>query len=133
MLRDFQPVVKESIEFIARSLRNDKPVFFHCTAGRDRTGTMSMLILGLLGVSDGDISKEYELTYFSPEDWSLWISRDPVNFLHSRCLNGYFNAACNYIWSYGEETFKGCVEKYLLSIGVSQQDINDIRDIMLVE
>lgn len=133
MLRDYQPVVKESIEFIARSLRNDKPVFFHCTAGRDRTGTMSMLILGLLGVSDGDISKEYELTYFSPEDWSLWISRDPVNFLHSRCLNGYFNAACNYIWSYGEDTFKGCVEKYLLSIGVSQDDINDIRSIMLVE
>lgn len=133
MLRDYQPVVKESIEFIAKSLRENKPVFFHCTAGRDRTGTMSMLLLGLLGVSDGDISKEYELTYFAPRDWSLWISRDPDNFLHSRCLNGYFNAACNYIWSYGEPTFVGCVEKYLLSIGVNQQDINDIRSQMLIE
>ena len=133
MLRDYQPVVKESIEFIAKSLREDKPVFIHCSAGRDRTGTMSMLILGLLGVPDGDISKEYELTYFSPRDWSLWISRDPDNFILSRCLNGYFNAACNYIWSQGEPDFAGCVEKYLLSIGVNQQDINDIRRIMLCE
>jgi chitinase len=133
MLKDYQPAIRESFEFIAKCLREDKPVFFHCTAGRDRTGTMSMLILGLLGVSDGDISKEYELTYFSPRDWSIWISRDPDNFLHSRCLNGYFNAACNYIWSRGEPDFAGCVEKYLLSIGVNQQDIDDIRLIMLSE
>lgn len=133
MLQDYQSGIKESFEFIANCLREDKPVFYHCTAGRDRTGTMSILILGLLGVSDGDISKEYELTYFAPEDWSIWLSRDPDTFLNTRALNGYFNSACNYIWSYGAPTFEDCVEQYLLSIGVRQQDINDIRNIMLSE
>ena len=35
---------------------------FHCTAGKDRTGLMAMLLLGALGVSDEDIVADYELT-----------------------------------------------------------------------
>lgn len=38
------------------------PMVFHCTAGKDRTGLMAMLLLGALGVSDGDIVADYELT-----------------------------------------------------------------------
>ena len=35
---------------------------FHCTAGKDRTGLMAMLLLGALGVPDDDIVRDYELT-----------------------------------------------------------------------
>ena len=38
------------------------PMVFHCTAGKDRTGLMAMLLLGALGVSDHDIVTDYELT-----------------------------------------------------------------------
>jgi protein-tyrosine phosphatase len=38
------------------------PMVFHCTAGKDRTGLMAMLLLGALGVSDEDIVVDYELT-----------------------------------------------------------------------
>src|SRR5256885_3318577 len=38
------------------------PMVFHCTAGKDRTGLMAMLLLGALGVSDDDIVTDYELT-----------------------------------------------------------------------
>jgi protein-tyrosine phosphatase len=38
------------------------PMVFHCTAGKDRTGLMAMLLLGALGVSDEDIVLDYELT-----------------------------------------------------------------------
>lgn len=38
------------------------PMVFHCTAGKDRTGLMAMLLLGALGVSDDDIVLDYELT-----------------------------------------------------------------------
>jgi protein-tyrosine phosphatase len=38
------------------------PMVFHCTAGKDRTGLMAMLLLGALGVSDDDIVSDYELT-----------------------------------------------------------------------
>ena len=40
-------------------------VVFHCAGGADRTGTLSWLLLGLLGVSESDISKDYELTSFT--------------------------------------------------------------------
>jgi len=38
------------------------PMMFHCTAGKDRTGLMAMLLLGALGVSDEEIARDYELT-----------------------------------------------------------------------
>src|SRR3954469_8057156 len=38
------------------------PMVFHCTAGKDRTGLMAMVLLGALGVSDDDIVTDYELT-----------------------------------------------------------------------
>lgn len=38
------------------------PALFHCTAGKDRTGLMAMLLLGTLGVADDDIVRDYELT-----------------------------------------------------------------------
>ena len=34
----------------------------HCSAGKDRTGIITALILGLAGVDDDTISKEYALT-----------------------------------------------------------------------
>ncbi|KAK6202785.1 protein-tyrosine phosphatase-like protein [Scheffersomyces amazonensis] len=40
----------------------NKPFVFHCTAGKDRTGVLGMLILLLLGVDKNTIAKEYELT-----------------------------------------------------------------------
>lgn len=38
------------------------PIYFHCTAGKDRTGVCAAIILMLLGVSDDDIVQEFLLT-----------------------------------------------------------------------
>ncbi len=38
------------------------PAVFHCTAGKDRTGVMAMLVLRLLGVSREDVIADYALT-----------------------------------------------------------------------
>ncbi|KAK6456819.1 protein-tyrosine phosphatase-like protein [Scheffersomyces xylosifermentans] len=43
-------------------LNENTPFVFHCTAGKDRTGILGMLILLLLGVDKNTIAKEYELT-----------------------------------------------------------------------
>ncbi|KIY63706.1 hypothetical protein CYLTODRAFT_432849 [Cylindrobasidium torrendii FP15055 ss-10] len=40
----------------------EEPCLVHCTAGKDRTGVFSMLILLVLGVSEEDIIKDYALT-----------------------------------------------------------------------
>lgn len=49
------------------SVNDNKPVYFHCKSGADRTGTISFILLSLLGVSPSDKDKEYELTAFTDE------------------------------------------------------------------
>ena len=37
-------------------------VLFHCTAGKDRTGVVSAILLTLVGVSDEDIVYDYAIS-----------------------------------------------------------------------
>jgi protein-tyrosine phosphatase len=41
---------------------DSQPAVFHCAAGKDRTGLVAMLILGLLGVDRDIIAADYALT-----------------------------------------------------------------------
>lgn len=128
MLTEYKNEVKMSIEFIADCLRQNKPVFYHCAIGRDRTGTLSILVLGLLGVSEGDISKDYELTYFAPDGYS---TNDGGEFKYHRAKTSGFVETVKHIWAFGKPTFKENVQAYLLSIGVTQKDMDDICTAML--
>ena len=62
-----QELYVKAIREIFSRVRQGKPVYFHCAAGADRTGTLAMLLEGLLGVSESDIAKDYELTSFYTE------------------------------------------------------------------
>ena len=44
---------------------DNKPVYFHCFGGADRTGTIGFLLNGLLGVSYEDLVIDFELTSYS--------------------------------------------------------------------
>ena len=128
MLKERAEGVKQCFEFIVKCLRENKPVYFHCAAGRDRTGTMAMLILGVLGVPESQIGKDYELTYFSPADWSMYNGA----YQHTRTYEGSYIKTIKYLYSDGQYgTLKGGVEHYLIGIGVAQKDIDDLRTIML--
>ena len=130
MLRDDGAKVKQCFEYVAACVKNSKPVYYHCSLGRDRTGTLSMLLLGVLGVDEGDISKEYELTQFAPYEWAT-SSGESTKMTRRADYKG----AANYIWNnfVGEgESFAQGVEKYLLSIGVAQATIDEFRSQMLV-
>ena len=58
-------VYQSTIRTIIGWLKEGKAVYFHCHGGSDRTGTLAFLIEGLLGVSEEDLSKDYEVTYYS--------------------------------------------------------------------
>lgn len=128
LLRDDQEKAKQCMEFIFKCVRENKPVYFHCSLGRDRTGTISMLVLGLLGVDEGEISKEYELTQFAPHGWA---TSDGEKVKMTRMVD--YKGAANYIWNNfaGEGSFADGVEAYLLSLGIPQADINEFRSLML--
>lgn len=57
--------LKNILEVIVAWLELSKNIYMHCQGGCDRTGTLSFIILGLLGVSESDLAKEYELSSFS--------------------------------------------------------------------
>lgn len=60
--------IVRDVKWIIEEVLDDKPVAFHCKSGADRTGGVAYLILSLLGVSEGDITHEFEITNFSHEN-----------------------------------------------------------------
>ena len=133
LLRDDQEKAKQCFQFIAKCVREGEPVYFHCSLGRDRTGTLAMMILGVLGVNEGDISKEYELTQFAPHGWA---TSDGEKTKMTRKAD--YKGAATYIWenfakkadgTYDE--FSVGMEKYLISIGITKEEIDEFRSLML--
>ncbi len=53
---------QHDFDFILRNLREGRPVYFHCIWGADRTGTLALMLEGLLGLSEEDLYTDYELT-----------------------------------------------------------------------
>lgn len=59
-----QELYQQAIRTVIQYLGQGKNVYFHCAGGADRTGTLAFLIEALVGVSESDMSKDYELTTF---------------------------------------------------------------------
>lgn len=55
---------KEILNCAIDAVTHNEPVYFHCSAGADRTGTVACILEALLGMSQSDIDKDYELTSF---------------------------------------------------------------------
>jgi protein-tyrosine phosphatase len=49
------------------------PAVFHCAAGKDRTGLLAAVVLGLLGVSDEDIVVDYALSQQAMTRMLAWL------------------------------------------------------------
>ena len=132
MVRDNPAKVKETFCWVVARLRENKPVYFHCAAGRDRTATLAVLLEGALGVGENDMAKDYELTYFSPKDWGM--SKDDDGnwyYAHVRTTYSYKSIRKTIYKETDSGTYPERIVKYLLKIGVPQKDIDDLRSIML--
>jgi hypothetical protein len=57
--------------------RCDRPVLFHCSAGKDRTGIVAALVLHLLGVPDDEIVDDYALSHAPHEQRMHRARTDP--------------------------------------------------------
>lgn len=56
---------KEILNYVIEAVTHNEPVYFHCSAGADRTGTVACLLEAILGINQSDIDKDYELTCFA--------------------------------------------------------------------
>ena len=89
------------------------PLYYHCELGADRTGTLSMVIEGMLGLSDADIA---------------------FDFLQTSLGGNIRERAQLDFWKdiFPEETtIAGKAVRFLHSCGVTDEEMDMIRSIML--
>lgn len=101
------------------------PVYMHCAIGRDRTGTIAMLLLTLLGVAQNDIYMEYELSLFSAAGCS-------DNTTALKLFSTYFDPTYCYIRDYAGGTPAENCAAFLQDCGVTAEEIASIRALLLV-
>ena len=56
------PIRKVFQYILDGNCNKNSAIVYHCTAGKDRTGILTMLLLLILGVDEDVVAKEYELT-----------------------------------------------------------------------
>lgn len=100
-----------------------EPVYFHCTAGADRTGTLACVLEGILGMSQSDIDKDYELTCF----YSGTGTDNEARRRNETDWTGLINA----INAVPGDSFRDkCVRFAVGTCGMSMSDINAFRAAM---
>lgn len=123
---------------VDRLRKGELPLYFHCTAGKDRTGVCAAVLLSLLGVSDDDIVREFLLTneyrasiissppaqmpdgytFVAPEDWAK------MNGVSEENLRGALEAV---------DQHYGSREAYFAqALGVDAQQLQELRKRYLV-
>ncbi len=95
------------------------PVYFHCSLGRDRTGTLAFLLEALAGVSEDDLMLDYELSRLSYIGSATATNED--------LLPNYMNMY-NVIKTYDGATFQEETWNYLKAVGLTETELSMIYD-----
>ena len=101
------------------------PIYFHCAAGADRTGSLAYVLNGILGVDRHGLETDWEATFYPtiPDQ----EHKDNPKFW---CRESHFNDGFE---KYGDANtpWNRRIELYLLDCGVTMEEIEKFRSIML--
>lgn len=116
---------QKALRDVISSLSRDKTVYFHCMVGADRTGTLAFIIGALLGISEGDLSKEFELTSFYSKRTRNMESQFPFKKLvyYLRGFEG--NTIQEKVESWAKTSFSSSVTP------ITDEEIMALREAML--
>ena len=123
-----RPTWKEIFDCVFNTSNKNIPLYFHCAAGADRTATVAVMLEALLGMSQSDIDKDYELTCFSTGTETDAQAR-------RRNEDEYKNyiTAIKAIPLVGglSDTFRNRAVSFVLSLGYTIDQINAFRKAMI--
>ncbi|MBR0202715.1 MAG: tyrosine-protein phosphatase [Bacteroidaceae bacterium] len=106
----------DAFNLTLNTLKAGKSVYFHCIWGADRTGCYAMLLEGLLGLTEDQLCKDYELTSYSHAG--------------TRTKDG-LDSKFNYIKSLPGETLQEQFYNYWhVQVGISKEDLLYFIEIM---
>ena len=112
-------VYPQDLKWLIARLHEGRNVDWHCAIGCDRCGTLSFLIEGLLGMSELDICRDYELS-------TLMFSRK------NKRVRSPLKEMFTYIRTFGpEDNLAKCFYNYWLSLGMKRQELDYVIGIML--
>lgn len=97
--------------------KKNYPFYIHCWGGADRTGTLIFLLCAILGMAENDLYLDYELTSLS-----IWGERSRNSEL--------FQAFLKALDAYPGDTLNQKSENFLLSAGITEQELKTIRSIL---
>lgn len=93
------------------------PILFHCTVGRDRTGTVAFVLQALCGMGRDAIFQEYDLSLFSAN------GDHKPSVMHKN----FFVPLYRGMTQRGDGTLQENTVQYCLEIGLTMEEINAIR------
>lgn len=132
------PIKNESYKKLVEIVRdpNRLPVINHCTAGKDRTGVGSAIILMILNVSRENILKDYlKSNDFAELEIDKLIEKKPefANIDREK-LNHIFGVNEDYIdaaFSRIDEEYSSTEEYLYNEFGLNSDDLKKLRDLYL--
>lgn len=103
-------------------------VLFHCTAGKDRTGVVSAILLSLAGVSNEDIIFDYALSReFNKARLEAYLKAHPE--VDKEIVLANEKSMSKFLQMFQKKY--GSPEQYLLENGLSEDEINRIKGKLL--
>jgi protein-tyrosine phosphatase len=129
---EFGRRVVEALEIISEP--DNLPLVFHCSAGKDRTGLLTAIVLGILGVTDEDIIEDYTLTApYMKELINRW-NNDPKSSEVLKNVPEYLLKASPESMTFLLSTLKreyGSVRGYVEAHGAEVSLINRLKTALL--
>ena len=122
MTKTLYPMYKQILEYgkqevkgaLESAMKAEYPLLYHCVAGKDRTGLVSMFLYSLVGVDRMDIIADYEISHTLVQTFTTDITGSHYHNMER-------------ILAFLDKKY-GSVEGYVSSLGIPEATILSLQD-----